>query len=61
MSLTMAGTITVQSSFSQYFVNRQVRVSLHVQFFFAEHLPASAIYVHDLQVLSVHIPMLHVW
>ena len=29
--------------------------------FFAEHLPASAIYVHDLQVLSVRIPMLHVW
>ena len=28
MSLTMAGTITVKSSFSQYFVNRQVCVSL---------------------------------
>ena len=35
--------------FQSIFCNRQVRVSLHVQFF-AERLPASAIYVHDLSL-----------
>ena len=49
MSLTMAGTITVQSSFSQYFVTDKY-VYHYMCSFFAERLPASAIYVHDLSL-----------